>query len=71
MVVKAAELTPVAEELSFLDSGSISAWAREAVATAVKNGVIGGYPDNTLRPQGKATRAEAAAVIVNVLAKRE
>lgn len=67
MVVKAAELTPAAVELSFTDSASISEWAREAMTTAVANGIISGYPDNTVRPQGNATRAEAATVIVNAL----
>ncbi|NPV74185.1 MAG: S-layer homology domain-containing protein, partial [Pelotomaculum sp.] len=42
-------------------------WARSAVATAVKNGIIKGYTDNTFRPQDNATRAEAATVIMNAL----
>lgn len=64
MVVKAAGLSPKAGETSFADSGSISLWAGEAVSTAVENGIIGGYPDNTVRPLGNASRAEAATVIV-------
>jgi hypothetical protein len=71
MVVKAAELAPATVELSFTDSTSISEWAREAMTTAVASGIIGGYPDNTLRPQGNATRAEAATVIVNALPKTD
>lgn len=67
MVVKAAKLTPAAVELSFTDSAGISEWAREAMTTAVANGIINGYPDNTVRPQGSATRAEAVTVIVNAL----
>jgi hypothetical protein len=67
MVVKAAELAPATVELSFTDSDSISEWAREAMTTAVASGIIGGYPDNTLRPKGNATRAEAATIIVNAL----
>lgn len=69
MMVRAAKLTPVAAEIAFKDSASISGWAREAVATAVKNGIISGYPDNTLRPQGHATRAEAATVVLKALKK--
>jgi hypothetical protein len=66
MVVKAAGLSPKAGETSFADSGSISLWAGEAVSTAVENGIIGGYPDNTVRPLGNASRAEAATVIVRI-----
>ncbi len=67
MIMKAAGLTPVTEELTFFDSDSISGWARSSMAAAVKNGIINGYPDNTVRPQGNATRAEAVTVIMNAL----
>ncbi|HBC94098.1 MAG TPA: S-layer homology domain-containing protein, partial [Pelotomaculum sp.] len=49
------------------DRGSISGWALEAVATAVENGIMNGYPDHTIQPQGNATRAEAVTVIVKAL----
>lgn len=67
MIVRAAKLTPVTEELSFIDEDKISGWAKEAVAAAVKNGIIKGYPDQNFHPQGHATRAEAVTVIVNSL----
>jgi hypothetical protein len=67
MIMKAARLTPVEKELAFIDSDSISTWARQAVATVTENGIMKGYPDNTVRPQGNATRAEAVTVIVNAL----
>jgi len=67
MIVKAAKLTPAAGETQFADSGSISGWARDAVVTAARNGIMKGYPDNTFLPQGRATRAEAVTVIVNAL----
>ena len=67
MIVKAAKLTPVPAELPFADSNDVSDWAGESVATAVHNGIINGYPDNTIRPQGNATRSEAVTVIVNAL----
>ncbi|HQD76211.1 MAG TPA: S-layer homology domain-containing protein [Bacillota bacterium] len=69
MIVKAAKLAPVAEAPQFADSGSISPWAREAIATATENGIMRGYPDNTVRPGGSATRAEAVTVIINALNK--
>lgn len=67
MIVQVAKLTPVLEATPFTDDHKISAWARGAVAIAVKNGIINGYPDNTVRPQGNATRAEAVTVIVSAL----
>ncbi|HBC92984.1 MAG TPA: S-layer homology domain-containing protein, partial [Pelotomaculum sp.] len=51
----------------FTDRGSISVWAQDAMAAAAENGIINGYPDNTVRPQGSATRAEAVTTILNAL----
>ncbi|NLG33062.1 MAG: S-layer homology domain-containing protein, partial [Syntrophomonadaceae bacterium] len=67
IVINATDLERVNEETSFKDSHLVSEWAREAVATAVKHGIINGFPDNTLRPLSNATRAEAVTVIVKVL----
>lgn len=69
LIVKAAGLSPAAEESQFTDSAGISGWAKGAVAAAADNGIINGYPDNTFRPQGNATRAEAVTVIVKALNK--
>lgn len=67
MVVKAAGLFPAAGETFFADSGSISVWAGKALAAAVEKGIMSGYPDNTIKPQANATRAEAVTVIANAL----
>ncbi len=67
MLVRVAELTPLAGELRFADSASISPWAAEGLATAIGYGIIKGYPDQTIKPGGSATRAEAVTVIVNTL----
>ncbi len=67
MIVRATELAPETGELGFADNDRISDWARGSMITAVKNGIINGYPDNTVRPQGLATRAEAATIVVRVL----
>ncbi len=67
MIVKAAKLAPAAGSPQFADSGSISGWAGEAVASATENGIMKGYSDNTVRPGGSATRAEAVTVIINAL----
>ncbi len=69
MIVKAAGLAPAAGAPGFADSADISGWAVEAIATATENGIIKGYLDNTIRPKGNATRAEAVTVIMNALNK--
>ncbi|RJR32755.1 MAG: DUF4430 domain-containing protein [Deltaproteobacteria bacterium] len=53
----------------FKDDGLISGWAREAVAIAVDKGLLKGYPDQTMRPQGLATRAEVAATLKRLYEK--
>jgi hypothetical protein len=67
VIVRTAKLIPEDGELRFTDSDSISNWARSPLATAAKYGIINGYPDNTIRPQGHATRAEAVTVIIKAL----
>ena len=49
------------------DATQIDAWARGDVVTAVKNGIIHGYPGGTFRPLNHATRAEAATVIAGMV----
>lgn len=50
----------------FTDQESISPWARNQLAAAVKAKVLYGLDDNTFNPQGKTTRAEAAAMLVRL-----
>jgi hypothetical protein len=50
----------------FTDEQSISPWARNQLAAAVKAKVLNGSADNTFNPRGKTTRAEAAAMIVRL-----
>jgi hypothetical protein len=50
----------------FTDEKSISLWARNQLAAAVKAKVLRGSADNTFKPLGKTTRAEAAAMIVRL-----
>ncbi|CAG7652425.1 S-layer homology domain-containing protein [Paenibacillus allorhizosphaerae] len=53
----------------FADTGDISPWAKEAVYTAVSEGIMDGYSDGTLKPQGLTTRAEAVTFVSRVLKK--
>ena len=52
---------------TFTDAASVSDWAKESVEWAVGSGLLGGYEDNTLRPQGTTTRAEVASVLQRAL----
>ena len=68
MIVKAAQLNKNdGESKQFIDNDKISSWAAEAVAIASQHQIITGYPDNSFKPQGEATRAEAVTVIVKTL----
>ncbi|MDD2621429.1 MAG: S-layer homology domain-containing protein, partial [Syntrophomonadaceae bacterium] len=66
MIVKAAGLTGAAS-LDFSDQEKISALAKSSVDAAVASGVFSGYPDGSFKPQGKMSRAEAAAVLSKYL----
>ncbi len=48
---------------SFSDGGEVSAWAKDAMAWAVKVGLFQGNADGTLNPGGEATRAEVATLM--------
>ncbi len=69
MIFKAAGLLPKTEATQFADNGSISDWALEAIKTVTENEIMKGYPDNTFKPLGNATRAEAVTAILNALGK--
>ncbi|WP_338449599.1 S-layer homology domain-containing protein [Niallia oryzisoli] len=51
----------------FTDYQSIGDWATQSVAITVKNGVVDGFADNSLKPKNQITRAEAAKMIHNTL----
>lgn len=56
----------VADLSAFADGGSVSSWAQTMMGWAVANSLIKGVQDENatyLRPQGVATRAEAAAIL--------
>ena len=52
---------------AYPDAGSVSAYARDAMAWAVGNGLIGGLPHGKtdyLEPGGSATRAQVATILM-------
>ncbi len=61
---KKMDTTKSADLKSYKDEGKISSWAKKAMSWAVAEGYITGKTTDTLDPQGKATRAEAAAIFV-------
>lgn len=52
--------------LEFTDADAISDYALEALRWAVENGIMSGYVNGQLAPQGLATRAEAAQILKNL-----
>ena len=55
------------KELHFTDADKASGYALEALRWAVENGVMGGYGNGQLAPQGLATRAQVAQMLMNFL----
>ena len=49
----------------FADGDSVSAYAVDAIRWAVHEGLISGMENNTLAPQGTATRAQVAQILIN------
>lgn len=45
-------------------------WFADVVAAAVDRGLLGGYPDGTVRPNATITRAESCAVVNRTLDRR-
>lgn len=51
----------------YTDAGKIDSWAKDAMSWCVDKGVICGNEYGDLSPRGKATRAEAAAMITRFI----
>jgi len=79
MIVRAMEykgrgLTLSEDEFSlminkFNDEKAVSSWAKSSVATAIKQGIVGGRSDILFAPKANATRAEAAVMILRMYNK--
>lgn len=64
--------TAASKDLSaFTDAGTVSTWATEAIAWACGEGLITGRTATTLVPQGTATRAEVATILMRFAALAE
>ena len=52
---------------AFTDAASVSDYAETAMAWAVEHGIITGMTDTTIEPQGTATRAQCAAMLMRFI----
>ena len=68
-LTKLAQTVKPAATLGFTDAASVSSWAEVSIRLATAAGLLSGNPDGSYRPQGVATRAEAATVFYNLLHK--
>ena len=59
------------DALHFNDTDEISSFALEALRWAVENGILNGYGDGRLGPQGQATRAQVAQMLKNFFENQE
>ncbi len=54
------------DKAEFGDDSSISSWAKDAVYCMQSAGIISGMPDGTFKPKNTATRAEVAAIMMQL-----
>ena len=60
---KGYDVSAAGDLSGFTDAGDVSDWALPAMRWAVGSGIMGGYGDGILGPQGTATRAQVAAML--------
>jgi len=53
-------------KINFDDDFKISTWSKDAVYYMQQAGIINGMPDGSFNPQGTATRAEVATILMNL-----
>ena len=67
---KGVNVNPTAAALnkmnSYSDANKINPYMRNAIAWALQNKVINGMTSTTIAPQGNATRAQVAAILMNI-----
>ncbi len=54
---------------AFADASAVSDYAAQALCWAVEQGLVSGMGDGTLNPQGSATRAQVAAILMRYIEK--
>jgi len=66
--LKGVEAVELSENLHFDDADKISDYAVAPMNWLVGKEIIKGYENNTIQPQGNATRAEVATIVTRILA---
>ena len=61
---KGYDVSAAADLSGFPDAGDIQSYATQALSWAVAEGLLQGFEDDTLRPQGNATRAQIATILM-------
>ncbi len=61
---KGYDVSASADLSGFPDAGDIQSYATQALSWAVAEGLLQGFEDDTLRPQGNATRAQIATILM-------
>ena len=54
---------------NYTDGYKVSSWAKSSVEASIEKGYLGGYSDNTIRPQNNLTRAEAVVMLQRTMNK--
>lgn len=67
--LKGYDVSAAADISAYTDTSSVSSWATDAMRWAVGAGLINGRTATTLAPQGNATRAEVAAILMRFAQK--
>jgi len=66
---KGEDVSARADLSTYSDAATISSWANDVMQWAVAEGLISGMTEDTLQPQGNATRAQVAAILERFLAQ--
>jgi len=66
IVYKGMPVAPAGDLSAFADMGQVSAYAREAMGWAVGAGIIQGVAKTAIDPNGGATRAQAAVMLMRL-----
>ena len=64
-IIRGYDVTEKADLTGYADSAAISGYAVEAMQWANANGIVNGMTATTLAPQGTATRAQVATMLMN------
>ena len=66
---KGQDVSARADLSAYSDAATISSWANDVMSWSVAEGLISGMTEDTLQPQGNATRAQVAAILQRFLCK--